>query len=38
MIYDSDSFSEAFSALRRDVFEEIWNTDMSAIEAELEPR
>ena len=28
--------SEAFSAVQRDVFEETWNTDMSAIEAELE--
>ena len=28
--------SEAFSAVQRDVFEETWNTDMSAIVAELE--
>jgi hypothetical protein len=28
--------SEAFSALQRDIFQEAWNTDMSAIEAELE--
>jgi len=28
--------SESFSPLQRDVFEETWNTDISAIEAELE--
>ena len=28
--------SEAFSAVQRDIFQESWNTDMSAIEAELE--
>jgi len=28
--------SEALTALQRDVFEETWNTDMSAIEAEVE--
>ena len=28
--------SEALGALQRDVFEETWNTDLSAIEAELE--
>jgi transposase len=28
--------SEALTALQRDVFEETWNTDLSAIEAELE--
>ncbi len=28
--------SEAFSAVQRDIFQESWNSDMSAIEAELE--
>jgi hypothetical protein len=28
--------SEAFSAVQRDIFQESWNTDMSAIEAEIE--
>ncbi len=28
--------SEAFSAVQRDIFQESWNTDMSAMEAELE--
>ncbi len=28
--------SESLSALQRDLFQETWNTDMSAIEAELE--